>query len=1051
MRLLLTSNASYDPPRGGSTRSNLAWLRQLAAAGHECHVICGSTGGDTATERDGIRIEAYRDLARRTEILHAAIMRIIPDWVLVTSEDVGHTLLREAAHAAPGRLIFLAHTPQWFPFGPESWHPDPAAAALVRGARQVIAIGHHMAGYIQQHLGVKPAVVHPPIYGSLPYPKFGRFADGYVLMINPSEVKGVRIFAALAERFPDLPFAALVGWGTTRSDRDLLARHPNVQSLGAVDSIDEVLSRARVLLMPSLWYEGFGLIAMEAMLRGVPVIAGDSGGLEEAKAGTGYVIPVRPIVRYLPEFDENGMPKAVAPEQDVEPWIAALHTLTSDENAYWAEAARSRERAESFVSQLRPDGLERALESLHPPPLRILLAHNSLYFPSHGGGDKSNRILMELLAAHGHDVRVVARIEHFGEESHTRLLRDLASRGVSVDSADGGVVRFRHKGVEVHTLTANPRIRSYFEGQVASFDPQIVVTSTDDPAQLLFEIAAQSEKARVVYLVRATIAAPFGPDASSPNPRRAAALRRADGIATVSEYVARYVREHSGMDAVHIPISLPDPGPFPLLGRFDNPYVTMVNPCAVKGIAVFLGLAEQMPGVQFAAVPTWGATSEDLAALRRLPNVTLMPASDDIDRILEVTRVLLVPSVWAEARSRIVLEAMERGVPVMAGNLGGLPEAKLGVPYILPVNPIRRYLPSVDENMVPVADVPPQDVGPWAEALRRLVTDQAHWDEISGISRRAALEYGDRATVWPFEAFLWSLLDKPVKRVEASNPEASAADLLSPEKRKLLAIRLKKRAAQPRYLWFPGIEESGSGKLRLFCFPHAGGGASAYARWRAALSDIAVCPVRLPGREARLREDAFEDMTKLVSALAGAIDHWLGEPFAFFGHSMGAGIAFELARELRRRGKPLPQALIVSGARAPQLRAGWTAPAHPSDAELVDRLRQLEGIPPDLLDNPEALRLALPALRSDVRLYTDYQYSPDPPLAVPIAACAGISDPNVPPDQVEAWKEQTSAAFLFHLFEGGHFFLHSSQAEFLRQLTSALAALAPAWSGAHPR
>ncbi len=216
----------------------------------------------------------------------------------------------------------------------------------------------------------------------------------------------------------------------------------------------------------------------------------------------------------------------------------------------------------------------------------------------------------------------------------------------------------------------------------------------------------------------------------------------------------------------------------------------MVNPCAVKGIAIFLALAEKMPDVQFAAVPTWGATSDDLAALRRLPNVTLVPASDDIDEILRITRVLLVPSVWAEARSRIVLEAMERGVPVIAGISVAFPEAKLGVPYILPVNPIKRYLPAVDENMVPVADVPPQDV---VRGSRRL----AAWLPIARIgmrfpeSRRAALEYGDRATVWPFEAFLSSLTGKPKKRVEAAEVETSALDRLSPDKRKLLAIRLK--------------------------------------------------------------------------------------------------------------------------------------------------------------------------------------------------------------------------------------------------------------------
>ncbi len=1028
MRILLTSNASYDPPRGGSTRSNLAWLRQLAAAGHECHVICASMGGDAVTERDGIRIESYRDLARRTEVLRAAIARVIPDWVLVTSEDVGHTLLREAAHGAPGRLVFLAHTPQWFPFGPESWHPDAGAAALIRGARGIVAIGRHMADYIERHLGVRPSVVHPPIYGEAPYPQFGRFDDGVVLMINPCDVKGIGIFAGLAARFPELQFVALVGWGTTHADRDVLARLPNVQLLGAVANIDEALSRARVLLMPSLWYEGFGLIAMEAMLRGVPVIASDSGGLAESKSGTGYVVPVRPITRYLPEFDENGMPKAVVPEQDIEPWAEALRTLATDENAYRAEAETSRERAIGFVSRLQPDGLERVLDSLRPAPLRILVAHNSLYFPSHGGGDKSNRILMELLASHGHEVRVTARIEHFGEESHYRLLRDLAGRGVPVDSADDGVVKFHCKGVEVHTLTSNPRMRAYFEEQVATFDPRIIITSTDDPAQFLFEIAAQSERAHVVYLVRATIAVPFGPDASSPNAPRTATLRRADGIVTVSEYVARYVREYAGLDAVHLPISLPDPGPFPLLGRFDNPYVTMVNPCAVKGIAIFLALAEQMPDVQFAAVPTWGATSDDLAALGGLPNVTLVPASDDIDEILKITRVLLVPSVWAEARSRVVLEAMERGVPVMAGNLGGLPEAKLGVPYILPVNPVKRYLPAVDENMVPVADVPPQDVAPWKQALGRLVTDRAHWDEISDISRRAALEYGDRATVWPFEAFLSSLAGKPKKRVEAAAAETSALDRLSPEQRKLLAIRLTRRAARPRYIWFPGIDESATGKLRLFCFPHAGGGTAAYSSWRGAVADVFVCPVRLPGRESRMEEAPIDEMPALVGALAGAIDHWLNEPFAFFGHSMGAGVAFELARELRRRGKPLPQALIVSGARAPQLRKGWTPPPEPSDSELLERLH----------GNPEALRLALPALRADIRLYSNYAYSQEAPLPVPITAFAGLSDANVTPGQVAAWSAQTSAAFRFHAFEGGHFFLQSAAAEFLREVSAAL-------------
>src|SRR5439155_5282961 len=133
--------------------------------------------------------------------------------------------------------------------------------------------------------------------------------------------------------------------------------------------------------------------------------------------------------------------------------------------------------------------------------------------------------------------------------------------------------------------------------------------------------ALRAERARVVHLVRATIAVPFGPDSSGVNAQRAETLRGVDGVVGVSEYVARYVSRWGGMDAVHMPISLLEPGECPDLGSFDNPLVTLVNPCAVKGIAIFLALAGGMPAVQFAAVTTWGTNAADLAALREHPNI----------------------------------------------------------------------------------------------------------------------------------------------------------------------------------------------------------------------------------------------------------------------------------------------------------------------------------------------------------------------------------------------------------------------------------------------
>ena len=368
MKILLTSNASYAPPRGGSTRSNLMWLRHLAASGQSCRVVCAALGADAESIHEGIRIRSVKDLPRRSPILHAEIQEFAPDFVLVSSEDLSHVLLRDAARFAPGRLVYLAHTPQFFPFGPESWNPDSKAAALVRESRAIVAIGSHVAGYIRRHLGVEASIVHPPIYGQPPYPHFGSFENGRLLMINPCAVKGLPIFLELARRFPQLPFAALTGWGTTSDDRRAMAALPNVRVLDTVPRIDEALAQSRLLLMPSLWYEGFGLIAMEAMLRGLPVIASDSGGLVEAKRGAGFVVPVRPIERYSSEFDETHMPRPEIPDQDVAPWADAVTSITTQRAVYEAESQRSRTVALEFVSRLDAADFERLLRSLKPAP-----------------------------------------------------------------------------------------------------------------------------------------------------------------------------------------------------------------------------------------------------------------------------------------------------------------------------------------------------------------------------------------------------------------------------------------------------------------------------------------------------------------------------------------------------------------------------------------------------------------------------------------------------------------------------------------------------------
>jgi glycosyltransferase involved in cell wall biosynthesis len=423
--------------------------------------------------------------------------------------------------------------------------------------------------------------------------------------------------------------------------------------------------------------------------------------------------------------------------------------------------------------------------------LRVLLAHNSLYYPSYGGGDKSNRLLMEALAVRGHSARVVARAEHFGPEAHVRLVRELTGRGVAIDDTGGGSVEFQLNGVEVRVLTRDTCLRAYFAAQVEAFEPEIILASTDDSAHLMLEIALRTPRARVVYLVRATIALPFGPDSSLPSAFQTEALRQADGVVAVSEYVAQYTRHWGRLEAIHLPISLLEPGDRPDLGRFDNRFVSMVNPCGVKGISIFLALAERFPNVEFAAVPTWGTTAADAAALRQLPNVSVLPPFDAIDDLLRQTRVMLVPSLWAEARSRMILEAMSRGIPVMASDVGGLAEAKLGIDYLLPVNRVAHYRSMVDELMVPMAEIPPQDVGPWAAALGRLLTDRTLYERLSAESRGAALAYAGNLNVLPFEAYLRKVL-RSLRRIAPAGPPRKAP--LSDERRRLLALRLKRVA-----------------------------------------------------------------------------------------------------------------------------------------------------------------------------------------------------------------------------------------------------------------
>jgi medium-chain acyl-[acyl-carrier-protein] hydrolase len=226
-------------------------------------------------------------------------------------------------------------------------------------------------------------------------------------------------------------------------------------------------------------------------------------------------------------------------------------------------------------------------------------------------------------------------------------------------------------------------------------------------------------------------------------------------------------------------------------------------------------------------------------------------------------------------------------------------------------------------------------------------------------------------------------------------------------------------------------------RLRLFCFPYAGAGASAYHPWGRFISpEIEVVAIQLPGRETRLREAAHTRLTPMVAVLAQSLEPLFDRPFAFFGHSLGALIAFELARELRRTGRRQPDHLTVSARRPPQL-PDTDSPLHSlPQAAFVDSVqKRYNALPEVILKDQELLDLYLPALRADFEMLETYAYSSEEPLACSILALGGRDDARASREQLAQWELQTVGAFDLTLFDGGHFYLQPQRESVLQTLS----------------
>jgi surfactin synthase thioesterase subunit len=225
--------------------------------------------------------------------------------------------------------------------------------------------------------------------------------------------------------------------------------------------------------------------------------------------------------------------------------------------------------------------------------------------------------------------------------------------------------------------------------------------------------------------------------------------------------------------------------------------------------------------------------------------------------------------------------------------------------------------------------------------------------------------------------------------------------------------------------WLPTLREASAASLRLYCFHHAGGSPSMYRDWSSRLSrDVEVVPVLLPGRGLRLREEPYTSMAPLVDDVLAAITPTLDRPFALFGHSMGALVAFEIAHALRRTGAIEPSHVFVSACAPPHRHAAVDRRRHDLDERrLIDLVRHLNEGGDSILDDTGIIRRRLPLLRADLAVCETYEWDERAPLDCPLTVYGAVNDPIVPVPELDEWRAYTAASFLRRIFAGGHFYL----------------------------
>jgi len=390
MNLLLTMHMPYLPPLGGANKALRCLAEKLALRKHSVVAIVpalgtppgGVTEEQFLTEQEkfglcsifkqgayifhlnGVEVHAVADPAQLSLYLANWIEQFQPDYTIVAAEDITQVLLKASLGVRKRPVICIAQTPSLLPFGSHSFYPDPQKTSILKQVDAFVVNSKFLYDYVQTWSDIKPVAIYLPVYGNPPFPNFGNFETGLITLVNPCQFKGISIFLELANKIPNFEFAGVPTWGTTSQDKISLQKLSNVRLLEPSSDFDRILSQTRILLVPSLWLENIPLTITEAMLRGIPVISSNVGGIEEVNLGTGFMLPVQPIEQVTDSFNQNKTIIPLVSEQKIQPWYNALLQLLSNRELYYKQSNLVRSAANQFVSKIDIEDFEDFLMSI---------------------------------------------------------------------------------------------------------------------------------------------------------------------------------------------------------------------------------------------------------------------------------------------------------------------------------------------------------------------------------------------------------------------------------------------------------------------------------------------------------------------------------------------------------------------------------------------------------------------------------------------------------------------------------------------------------------